>query len=75
MTYFLIVYNRLTGDVSVSPFTDAERHLALSRRFELEKQLRELPEYEIVVLGGANLEQIKRTHGRYFKNVSELAAR
>jgi hypothetical protein len=70
MTYFLIVYNRRSGEVQYEPFAD--RRLALSRRFELEAHGR--PDDEIVVLGAADLDQIKRTHGRYFKNVSELAA-
>jgi hypothetical protein len=72
VTYFVIIYNRRSGEVTWE--TCADRHRALSRRFELEKQLRSLPDYEIVVLGGADLEQIKRTHGRYFKGVGELAA-
>ena len=74
MRYFLIVYNRSTGVSQVSEFSEAERREALQRRFVVESDLQGLPEYEIVVLGGADLEQIKQTHGRYFKNVSELAA-
>jgi hypothetical protein len=74
MTYFVIVYNRQTGEVKVSQFAEAQRHEARSLRFLLENDLTERPEYEVVVLGGGSLEQIKRTHGRYFKNVSERAA-
>ncbi len=74
MTYFLILYNRLTGDVHVTEFDETRRHEALSRRFALENDFKGLPEWEVVVLGGTDLEQIKRTHGRYFKDASELAA-
>lgn len=73
MSYFLVVYDRSTGAVEVEEFSDQQRDLALHRRFEYEREQRNHPEIEVVVLGAESTEALKRTHARYFKTVQELA--
>jgi hypothetical protein len=73
MSYFLVVYNRSTGAVEVEEFSDQQRDLALHRRFEYEREQRNRPEIEVVVLGAESRKALERTHARYFKTVQELA--
>ena len=74
MKYFVLVYDRPNGKLIRPPevYPDAQRHDALTRRFELEREFVDRPDYEIVVLGGESEEAIRRTHGRYFKTMAEL---
>ena len=74
MSYFVLVYDRPHGRLVRSPerFTDAGRDAAMARRFELEREFADRPDYEIVVLGGESEESLRRTHGRYFKTWDEL---
>ena len=76
MAYFVIVYDRTQGRIvlPVQRFPEVDRESALSRRFELEREMRSHPEYEVVVLGAETEEAIRYTHGRYFKTVDELLA-
>jgi hypothetical protein len=46
----------------------------MERRFELERQEREDPNIEVIVLGAESLEALHRTHGRYFKTLGQLLA-
>ena len=73
MSYYVLVYNRQLGQLVRGPesFPDESRRDALRRRFELEKAY---PGLEVVVLGGESEAAIRRTHGRYFKSISELLA-
>lgn len=73
MSYYVIVYDRQRGELvqALESFPDESRRDALRRRFELEKVY---PDHEVVVLGGESEAAIRRTHGRYFKTVSELLA-
>jgi hypothetical protein len=74
MSYYLVIYDhRSTGAVEVEEFADEERDLALQRRFARERQQRDHPEIEVVVLGAKSREALERTHARYFKTVQELA--
>lgn len=73
MSYYLVIYDRSTGAVDVEEFADDERDLALQRRFARERQQRDHPEIEVVVLGAESREALERTHARYFKTVQELA--
>lgn len=74
MSYFLLVYDRTAGVLRepVVEFADHEREAAVRRRFELEQQEREHPNIEVVVLGAASMNALRRTHARYFKSMSEL---
>jgi hypothetical protein len=72
MSSFLIRYNRRTGDVQVREFVGEEgRRRALAGRIRAERS-RETPDLEIVVLSADSLDELHRTHGRYFKSASEL---
>lgn len=74
MKYFLLVYDRSTGTILEEvAFGAADRHVALARRFELEKEHRDRPEIEVIVLGSESREALEHTHARYFKTVGELA--
>ena len=72
MKYFLIKYNRRTGEHELKDF-GARRGEAMSARFKLERKLRSRPEMEIVVLSSDSRESIERTHSRYFHTAGELA--
>ena len=74
MTYFLIVYDRSLGKLiaPVEEFTQAQRIEAMDHRFALEREHRDHPNIEIVVLGAESMDVIMKTHGRYFKTLKEL---
>jgi hypothetical protein len=73
MSYYLLVYDRSTGAVEVEEFANEERDLALHRRFAHEREQRNRPDIEVVVLGAESREALERTHARYFKTFQELA--
>ncbi len=70
MKHFVIVFDRSKGEIidSVIEFGDGEREAALTKRFELERAYNNRAEVEVVSLGAASLEDLKRTHTRYFKD-------
>lgn len=72
MNYFLIVYNRRSGQSAVREFGPDEREAALHERFRLEAA-RDDRDIEVVVVGSPSLEVLRRTHGRYFNSVEKLA--
>ena len=75
MTHFLVVYDLSAGRVvSLEAFSDAERGQALEKRFALERIHADDPNLEVIVLSAASLDALKATHGRYFKDVQELAS-
>ena len=71
---FLIDYDRARGEiVTFETFEDSERQNAEDSRLELELELNRLgTEREIVILEAASEEALRRTHRRYFENLSEL---
>jgi hypothetical protein len=73
--YYLVVYDQRAATLrSIEEFDESERGQASEARFALEARHRDEPEVEIVVLGSASLATLKKTHGRYFKSVGELAS-
>jgi hypothetical protein len=70
MQYFVLVYNRRTGDLRHEVFDESRS--ALRRRFELERT-RTDPDVEIASFGAASLDDLRKTHSRYFQSVGELA--
>ncbi len=72
---FLIEYDRPSGKiVEMQKFDNAAKHEAEDARLELELRLnREGIEHEVVILDAPNEEAVRRTHGRYFKTLAELA--
>ncbi len=71
---FLIEYDRNRGEiVTFQPFGNSERQQAEDSRLELELKLSRLgTEREVVILEAATEEALRRTHRRYFENLSEL---
>jgi hypothetical protein len=72
MRYYLVVYSRGSGQLLVEQ-EYSSRDEALAARFRLERGRRDDPDTEVVVLGAASAEALRRTHARYFSSVDELA--
>lgn len=74
MTTFLLVYDRSVGQLvrqqEFGSSTDA-----MKARFRAEAEFRGRPEIEIVALSAESENDLKRTHGRYFFSLAELAGR
>jgi len=73
MNHYLVVFDRSRGVVTHHK-RYADRNVALQARFAAEREHSGNPDIEVVVLGARSWADVKRTHGRYFKNISELAA-
>lgn len=73
---FLIEYDRDLGEiVTFRTFDDSERQNAEDARLELELELNRLgTKREVVILEAASEEALRRTHRRYFENLSELVS-
>lgn len=74
MMLFLIEYERNSGQiVTLARFEDSERQKAEGARLEMELGLNRLGvEREVVVLEAASEEALRRTHRRYFEDLTEL---
>jgi hypothetical protein len=72
---FLIEYDRSTGViVSQKGFPDAEQRTAEASRLELELALnRSGIVHEVVLLQAETEQALRRTHRRYFENLTELS--
>ena len=71
---FLIEYDRSQGKlISFQSFADLDRELAENLRLQLELELnREGLEREVVLLQAGTESELRRTHRRYFEDLSEL---
>jgi hypothetical protein len=71
---FLIEYDRDQGRiVTIQSFDDSERGVAEDTRLALELNLNLTEiENEVVLLEAATEEALRRTHRRYFENLTEL---
>lgn len=71
---FLIEYDRNRGEIiSFESFEDSARQRAEDARLELEIKLNSLGiEREVVLLEAETEEALRRTHRRYFEDLSEL---
>ena len=70
MSFVLIQYDRCAGKtILVKEYTQREEAYAQRRIHETNKDTN----IEVVVLEGASLDDIKRTHRRYFLSLAELA--
>lgn len=73
MSYFLLVYDRALGQLrELRRFPDSERECALTARFARERQEQGRPEIEVMLLGAASEEALRKTHARYFRTPEEL---
>jgi hypothetical protein len=72
---YLLEYDRAAGRlVRFDPYEAHERAQASSDRLALEIELfRNGVNHEVVLLEAASEEALKKTHNRYFTNVSDLA--
>ena len=72
---FLIEYNRKRGEIiTFETFADADREKAEDARFELELKLNRADiEHEVILLEASSEVALRRTHRRYFENLTELA--
>jgi DNA primase catalytic subunit len=71
---FLIEYDRNRGEiVTFKSFDDSERQNAEEARLDMELKLNRVStDHEVVILEAATEEALRRTHRRYFENLSEL---
>jgi hypothetical protein len=71
---FLIEYDRSQGRmVTFNAFGDSERREAEDLRLQLELELNRLgTEREVVLLEAASEEALRRTHRRYFEDLTQL---
>lgn len=72
MRHYLVIYNRREGQI-IRHHAYRTPTRALAARFEAEREFREQPDIEVVVLGAESWDSLPRTHSRYFKGVQELA--
>jgi hypothetical protein len=71
---FLIEYDRPTGKIiALKNFAESQRLKAEKTRVDLELELnRKGVHHEVVLLEAASEEALRRTHRRYFENLSQL---
>jgi hypothetical protein len=71
---FLIEYSRPEGRiVTLRQFVDSERAKAQDERLDIELALnRSGAEHEVVLLEAADKDALRRTHQRYFDDLSEI---
>ncbi len=72
MKHYLVVFDRSSGSI-VRSSEHVQASDALDARFEAEAAHRRNRDIEVVVLGAASWGALRRTHGRYFQSVRELA--
>lgn len=73
--YFLVEYDRSAGAlVSLATYESGDYQSAARDRLALEvKLLCESRSFEVVLLEADDEEALRKTHNRYFRNISELA--
>jgi hypothetical protein len=70
--HYLVIYNRREGEILRRQRFQAS-DTAMAARFEAEREFREEPDVEVVVLGADSWAALRQTHSRYFERVQELA--
>jgi hypothetical protein len=74
VSHFLVVYDRTAGELMrLEQYESAG--LAMQARFRAEAEHRGHKNVEVVALSAASEDDLKRTHGRYFFGLDELASR
>lgn len=73
---FLIQYNRANGRIArFEEFQDAEREMAANVRLEIELDLnRRGIEHDVLLLEALSEDALRRTHRRFFEDVSEITS-
>jgi hypothetical protein len=75
MSRFLVVFNRNSGHTLEVRSVSSSAGAATRARLEAEDSYRADKNVEVVVLSSSSEANLRRTHARYFENVSELASR
>lgn len=72
---FLIEYDRARGEMlRLETFPESERRAAEEARLDIEVGLnRDEIDREVVILEAESEEALRKTHRRYFENLTELA--
>lgn len=74
MTHFLLIYDREAGTlVRQEVFADGSE--VMQARFRAEAEFADRRGIEVVALDAESEEALRRTHGRYFLSLAELAGR
>ena len=71
MSYFLMEFNRDDASRILTRFENSQAALAALREHEAARR----PEVEVVLLMAESEVQLRRTHGRYFMTIREMAQR
>jgi hypothetical protein len=71
--FFVLAYERSLGRLLELHEFDQERS-AFSRRMELDLKYRPDADVEVSLLSAQTLEELKKTHSRYFRTLSEMAS-
>jgi hypothetical protein len=73
---FLILYDRATGRIEMfRTFLDADREAAANERLDIELALTQQgKERDVLILEAASEEALRKTHGRFFKDWTEITA-
>jgi hypothetical protein len=75
MRYFVIVYDRRQGRRLVTrEFNESERDAALAERLHEMVSRREQKDVEVVLFGANSLDDLRKTHSRYFQSAEEIGA-
>ncbi len=72
---FVITYNRDSGEsVSMAEFEDSQQDEASASRLAAENAIDSADDaIEVVTLQAHDLQEIKKTHSRYFRSVKQLS--
>lgn len=74
MAHFLLIYDRGAGQL-VRQRQYADAAAAFAGRVDAESEFVGRPEIEIVAVTAESEDELRTTHGRYFLDLSQLAAR
>jgi len=73
MKHFLIVYARSKSQVlEFQEFAEQQRAEANAERLKREIQYRLSKDIEVVVIHAESEEQLRETHGRYFRSLQDM---
>ncbi len=72
MKHFLLIYDRMRGELREKPTVFEDVSVATRERNRRELEFLADPNIEVVVLGSASLEDLTKTHSRYFFSADAL---
>ncbi|WP_394274712.1 hypothetical protein [Luteococcus sp.] len=70
-THFVLAYDRVNAELlHEESFADVD--MAVSRRLDLESRHADRRSVEVVLLGARSIDDLHRTHRRYFESTADL---